>query len=89
MKKINNYVLRRCAIFLIVISFVLYGLIPIIPFTALTLPQKAIVIPSLVLVGEITWWIGVAIVGKEFIVKIKSYFCNKFCNKKGTNLKGA
>jgi hypothetical protein len=78
----KNIFIRRFAIVLILISLVLYGLILVIPFTSVSISRKAMVIPILIFFGEITWWIGIAIVGKEFIVKIKDFFCNKFCCRK-------
>lgn len=80
----RNSLLNKIAIILIILSFVLYGLIFIVPFLPFTIIQKALIVPGLVASGEITWWIGVAIVGKKVISKYKKYLnpCNWFCCEK-------
>lgn len=76
--------LNKIAAILVVLSFVLYGLIFVVPFLPLTFAQKAVVIPVLVVTGEVTWWIGVAIVGKQVVSKYRKYLnpCNWFSCKK-------
>lgn len=61
----------RLAIFLIVLSFALYGLAGLIAFVPLTLTWKAIIMPTFITAGEIVWWIGVAIVGKDVIKRYR------------------
>lgn len=71
------------ALVLIILSFVLYGLAIIFPLMPLPLTKKATIIPILIIVGEIVWWIGVAIVGKQVVTKYRKCLnpCNWFrCN---------
>ncbi|MDE3837794.1 hypothetical protein C0966_00020 [Bacillus methanolicus] len=66
--------LRKVGIGLIIMSFVLYGallLVPLIPFSTGT---KVIISSVLVLSGEITFWVGGIILGKEVVTKYRKYF---------------
>lgn len=76
--KKKDGLLNKIAIILVVMSFILYGLIFVVPFLPLTLAQKAVAIPILVGTGEATWWTGVAIAGKQVVTKYRSYLnpCN-------------
>lgn len=80
----KSSLLNKVAAILVVLSFILYGLIFVVPFLPLTLSQKAVVIPVLVAIGEATWWVGVAIVGKQVVSKYRKYLnpCNWFSCKK-------
>lgn len=69
----RSKILNRIAIVLVVLSFVLYGLIFAVPFLPLSIAHKAVAIPILVATGEATWWIGVALVGKQVISKYRRY----------------
>jgi hypothetical protein len=70
---------------LIVFSWILWGVIFVLPFIKLTLSQYAIVYP-VILVSTNIFWIGAALVGKELVrkfnilTKIKKWF--KRCNMK-------
>jgi hypothetical protein len=44
-----------------------------IPFLPLSIAQKATIVPILIASGEATWWIGVAIVGKQAVTKYRKY----------------
>ncbi len=59
------------AVILVVLSFSFYALIAAVPFLPFKISQKAMIISTLILSGEITWWIGVAIAGKQIISKYK------------------
>lgn len=64
---------NRIALILVVLSFVLYGLIAAVPFLPIPLSKKTLLVPLLVGSGEITWWVGVAIVGKQVVTKYRKY----------------
>ncbi len=51
---------------LIVLSWILWGSLLILPFFRLTIKQYAIVYPA-ILVATNVFWIGVALVGKELL----------------------
>lgn len=72
-KSSNKSLLNKVAIVLVILSFLLYGLIAVVPFVPLSLAQKAALIPVLVVGGEAVWWIGIAIVGKQAISKYRAY----------------
>lgn len=61
------------AIILIALSGILFGLIFIVPFLPFSVAQKTIYITILVIGMEITWWAGVAIIGKQVITKYWKY----------------
>ncbi len=61
------------AIALITLSCILFGLIFVIPFLHLSITQKSIMVSALIIGMEITWWIGVALVGKQLIIKYIKY----------------
>lgn len=71
-KKPSSLVMRT-AIGLVVLSFLLYGLIAVVPFTPLSLAEKAAAVPILVGGGELSWWIGLALAGKQVVEKYRSY----------------
>lgn len=61
------------AVILIVLSCILFGLIFLVPFLPLTKVQKGIAATAVFLAMEITWWVGVALIGKQVITKYKKY----------------
>jgi hypothetical protein len=69
LKKLNPRFLTTFAIILISISVVLFLLIFAMPFLPLSTARKGIYITALFIGGEITWWAGVALVGKQLISK--------------------
>jgi len=65
--------LKKIGILLIILSFVFYGLILLIPTLSVELKTKAIITTALVVVGEIAFWTGGIILGKEIVNKYRSY----------------
>lgn len=57
---------------LIVLSTLLYICVFVIPFTSLSLKVKAVMVPALVVAGEVTFWVGAVLVGKELVMKYRS-----------------
>jgi short-subunit dehydrogenase len=72
-QKQRGSLLNRLAVILVILSFLLYGLIAVVPVLSFTLAQKAVLVSTLVAGGEIAWWIGVAIVGKQMVEKYRKY----------------
>jgi len=66
--------LRSLGIWLVVLSFVLYGALPLVPFLPLPLEGKALAASALIVAGEAAFWIGGFILGKEFVTRFKRYF---------------
>jgi len=71
---------RRIGVFLVAMSFVFYGLIPVLPFLQLAPSVKIAAAPILVLLGELVFWPGGLLLGKEAVTRYKSYLnpCNWF-----------
>ena len=67
MKKVIGY-------FLFVISFVAWAAIAILPFLNLSLEMSAATTTALIVGGEIAFVLSIALLGKEFSGKIKSFF---------------
>ena len=69
---------KRVGIFLVVMSFVFYGLIPVLPFLPLSASVKLAAVPILALLGELVFWPGGILLGKEVVARYKSYLnpCN-------------
>ena len=65
---------------LIVLSTLLYGGLFVLPFLSITGAMKLTVTPFLILFGELTFWIGGALLGKEVVTRYKKYLnpCNWF-----------
>jgi hypothetical protein len=57
--------MKRIGSVLIVASFLPWFAAPAIPILPLTIGQKAIAVPSLLILAELLFWGGVLLVGKE------------------------
>lgn len=66
--------LYKIGISLVVFSFVLWFTPLIVPFLPVTASTKAVLVTGALILAEVTFWIGVAIVGKEVAMKFRSYF---------------
>jgi len=64
---------KKLGIFLIVLSFVLYAGLLLVPFIPLTIGIKAAISTTLIISGEATFWVGCLILGKELAKKYKKY----------------
>ncbi len=65
---------RAVGIILIALSFVLYGCLLIIPFIPYPVGTKAVVSTILIITGEISFWAGGFILGRELVMKYRKYF---------------
>jgi hypothetical protein len=70
MKKVIGY-------FLFVISFIAWAVIAVLPFLDLSLEMVATITTALIVGSEIAFYLSLALLGKEFVSKIKIFF-NKF-----------
>lgn len=74
---------RKIGIGLIIISFILFFMIPIVPFVPITVKMKLIISTALAIIAEVTFWVGGFFVGKEVIQKYKKYLNpSRFLKKK-------
>ena len=60
------------------ISILLWLTIPVVPFLGFSVSKIAGITTGLIIAGEITFYLSIFLIGKEFLVKIK----NKFKRKK-------
>jgi len=63
--------LKRVGLILVFLSFFLYGLIFLLPFLHLSLIEKGTIASVLVILGEISFWIGGIILYKQVTTKVK------------------
>jgi hypothetical protein len=68
---VEEALLKKIGVILIVLSFVLYGLILLVPFMPLTGGSRTGAVGTLVIAGEASFWIGGIILGKEVVVKYR------------------
>lgn len=80
MKKKNWKI--KLGIILMIICIPFFLLIPIIPFLELDNKTKLTVSTVLLIIGELLFWSGGLLVGKELFTKYKSYFNPKNWFKK-------
>lgn len=75
---------KRIGIILVVMSFVFYGLIPVLPFLPLAPSTKIAALPILVLLGELVFWPGGILLGREVVDRYEAYLnpCKWFLNRK-------
>jgi hypothetical protein len=76
--------LRKVGIGLVILSFILYGGLLLVPLTDFSTGIKLTISSVLVILGEISFWIGGFILGKEVVARYKRYFnpINWFKNNK-------
>ncbi len=66
--------MQKLGLVLITLSFTPWVIIPfILPFLPLSLAQKALLIPILLMVGEVIFWLGLFIVGKDVVQRYKRF----------------
>ncbi|MEO3706237.1 transporter suffix domain-containing protein [Trichormus azollae] len=66
--------MQKLGLFLIIISFLPWLAIAIIlPFIPLSVAQKALLVPALLVFAEVIFWLGVLLVGKEVVQRYRRY----------------
>jgi hypothetical protein len=66
--------MQKLGLVLITFSFSPWLIVPfVVPFLPLSLSQKALLIPALLVIGEVMFWVGVLLVGKEVADKYRRY----------------
>lgn len=59
------------------VSCVIWGMILVVPFLGFSAGKIAGITTGLIIVGEITFYLSIFLIGKEFLVKIKNKFKRK------------
>jgi hypothetical protein len=60
--------------FLFVLSFMAWAAIAILPFLNLSIDMSAAITTALIVGGEIAFFLSIALLGKEFLGKVKKNF---------------
>jgi hypothetical protein len=74
MKKVIGYIL-------FVASFIAWAAIAILPFLSLSIEKVAAVTTILIVGGEVAFILSIALLGKEFLEKLKIFFRKLFTKK--------
>jgi hypothetical protein len=69
----STKVLTTIAISLILLSGLFFGMIFVVPFFHLSLTTKGVLVTACIISGEVAWWVGVAIAGKQVIDKYRHH----------------
>jgi len=81
-KKHNKSILYRFGIGLLILAVLFWIIAAIAPFTPFSIMVKTGIVTGSLIIGEILFWIGAVIVGKEVVTKYKSYLNPKNWRKK-------
>ncbi|WP_188455776.1 transporter suffix domain-containing protein [Virgibacillus oceani] len=65
--------LKRVGIFLFILSWILYGIAFVVPFTPLATNTKVIMGTLFIVLGEAAFWISCIIVGKELMKRYRKH----------------
>ena len=66
--------MQKLGLFLIVFSFLPWvAILLVVPMLPLAITQKALLVPILAVVGEVAFWVGLVLVGKEAATKYRRY----------------
>jgi hypothetical protein len=72
MKK-KNWIIRA-GIFMIILCIPFFLILPVIPFLEMEADTKIKLSTISLVIGEVMFWVGGILVGKELFIKYKSYF---------------
>lgn len=70
---------------LVVLSNILIGSLVIVPFLDADLKTKAIISTLLFVVGEVCFYVGAFLLGKEFVEKYRKYFSISYWRNRKAN----
>ena len=65
---------KKLGFLLIALSILLYAGLLLVPFIPYSIGTKAAISSVLVILGEISFWVGGFILGKDIVAKYKKYF---------------
>jgi hypothetical protein len=65
---------RWTGIGLLILSFAFYGGLLLLPFVAMDGVTKAAAVPVLIALGEVAFWIGGLLLGKEVVARYRRFF---------------
>lgn len=67
----NRSRIKNVGLFLVALSFLLYASLLLVPFTPFTIGTKAAITSALVITGELSFWAGGIILGREFVSRYR------------------
>lgn len=78
-------IVRLLGILLVAVSILAYLLLLAVPLLAVTAAAKAGIAGGLVVVGEVSFWAGAALLGRDLIARFRRYLnpCAWFCRPRG------
>jgi hypothetical protein len=56
------------------ISIVIWLMIPVVPFLGFSVGKAAGITTGLIIAGEVTFYLSIFLIGKEFLVRLKNKF---------------
>ena len=65
---------KKAGLILTVLSFAFYGAILLVPFTLFQTKAKIVLSSVLAIFGEVSFWVGAVILGKDFVAKYRRFF---------------
>lgn len=66
--------MQKLGLILIIVSFLPWVAIPfVVPFLQISAAQKTLLVPVLLVVAEVLFWLGVLLVGKEVAQRYRRY----------------
>jgi hypothetical protein len=66
--------LQRLGYLLLLVSILSWFALPVISFLSITIREKVAYSSALFIFAEITWWLSIPLLGKEFVEKIKALY---------------
>jgi hypothetical protein len=72
--EMQNHVKLKSGIVLIILSAILFSLLLAVPFIDTGSKNKIIITTIIIILGEVTFWIGGILLGKELFDRYKAYF---------------
>lgn len=70
--------MKQVGVVLIVVSCLAWLTIAGVPLLPLTLAQKAAIVPGLLILGELLFWVGALLVGKEVAERYRHWLNPRF-----------
>ena len=63
---------RQLGFFLILLSFLFYGSLLLVPFISLSSEHKLLLSTAIVILGESSFWVAAILLGKELVSKYQN-----------------
>jgi hypothetical protein len=71
--------MQKLGLILIIVSFSPWLAIAIIvPFLPISVAQKALLVPALLVLAEVLFWLGALLLGKEVVQKYRRYLSFRY-----------